>query len=210
MTYRKIGETVTDENGRAVINYSGTGAGLVELIAETTIDGSIIQSEIYSLIDCGFYDDGITSTSNGFIFNTTDIQLNVDTVGKTGTTVSNVSSTTGRTYWANKKGTPSTVDLDWDYPVAIECDILNGSSAVAFQFGRQSDNQIASRTFTQLGLINGGHLKVTFDGTNVKYFVNSETPLFTVPLSISGLCAVRFYCPASSTFKYKNFMIYPI
>jgi len=169
--------------------------------------GSIIQSETYSLIDCGFYDDGITSTSNGFIFNTTDIQLNVD---GTGTTVTNSSSSAGRTYWANKKDTASTVELDWDYPVAIECDILNGSSVVAFQFGRQSDNQVASRTFTQLGLTNGGHLKVTFDGTNVKYFVNSETPLFTVPLSISGLSAVRFYCPASSTFKYKNFMIYPI
>lgn len=42
MAYKKIDETVTDENGRAVINYTGKGAGLVELIAETTIDGSII------------------------------------------------------------------------------------------------------------------------------------------------------------------------
>ena len=165
-------------------------------------------SKTYNLFDCLYFDDGMTSASNGFIFNTTDIQLNVD---GTGTTVTNSSSSVGRTYWINKKDTASNVDLDWDSPVAVECDIINGSASVAFQFGRQSDSQIVSRTLTQLGLTNGGHLKFTFDGTNARYFVNnSNTALFTAPLSISDLSTIRFYFPASSTLKYKNFMIYPI
>ena len=171
----------------------------------------MFQSETYSLFDCEFYDDGVTSTSNGFIFNTTDIQLEVDTLGKTGTTVTNSSSSTGRTYWANKPGTSGSVDLDWDYPISIECDIVSGSNSVAFQFGRQVDSQVASRTLTQLGVTDGGHLKLTYDGTNAKYYVNnSDTPSATIPLSITGLSTVRFYCPAETSFKYKDFMIYPI
>ena len=54
MALRKIGEGVTDSNGRCIISYTGTGAGLLQLKGQCADGDSIIQSEPYSVWDTIF------------------------------------------------------------------------------------------------------------------------------------------------------------
>ena len=66
MVLRFLGESVTDSNGLAVLpdGYTGTGAGLVDIIAQTTIDESTVVSTPYEVLDCIFMDYKSDGTKN--------------------------------------------------------------------------------------------------------------------------------------------------
>ena len=61
-----LGTAVTDSNGiaRLVDGYAGTGAGEVDVSAEVTLSGSTFVSGTYPVLDCSFYDTGVTGTPN--------------------------------------------------------------------------------------------------------------------------------------------------
>lgn len=65
MVLRFLGEATTDANGLAVLSdgYVGTGAGLVDIVAKTTIDESTVVSQPSSVLDCIWYDP-IEDTTN--------------------------------------------------------------------------------------------------------------------------------------------------
>ena len=67
MVLRLIGTATTDVNGNAVLEdgYTGTGAGLVDIVAKTTIDESTVVSTPYPVKDCTIVD---TSTSDNTIW----------------------------------------------------------------------------------------------------------------------------------------------
>ena len=88
---RLIGTATTDSNGNAVLSdgYTGTGAGLVDIIAQTTIDESTVVSEPYEVMDYINFDNGLdgdssniwtgatsslTRTSTGSVFSSTSAQ----------------------------------------------------------------------------------------------------------------------------------------
>ena len=73
MVLRFLGESVTDSNGLAVLpdGYTGTGAGLVDIVAKTTIDESTVVSETYSIWDTKWYDLGTDSTHSMFATSST-------------------------------------------------------------------------------------------------------------------------------------------
>ena len=79
MVLRFLGEATTDANGLAVLSdgYVGTGAGLVDIIAKTTIDESTIVSTPYEVLDAIFYDDGTNE-------NWTNRSANPMTIDRTG------------------------------------------------------------------------------------------------------------------------------
>ena len=60
MTYRKIGEGITDNNGRITVSYTGKGAGKIQLVAK---QGNL-TSETYELIDALF--KGTNSTTGWY------------------------------------------------------------------------------------------------------------------------------------------------
>ena len=64
MEKRLIGTGTTDANGNVIIPYLGTGAGLVNLVAEATIDGSLALGTC-NILDCIIYDDGHTGQASG-------------------------------------------------------------------------------------------------------------------------------------------------
>ena len=91
MVLRLIGTATTDNNGVAVLSggYTGTGAGLVDIIAQTTIDESTVVSEPYEVMDYINFDNGLdgdssniwtgatsslTRTSTGSVFSSTSAQ----------------------------------------------------------------------------------------------------------------------------------------
>ena len=55
MEKRLIGTGTTDANGNVIIPYVGTGAGLVNLVAEATINGSFVSKTVL-VFDCFLYD----------------------------------------------------------------------------------------------------------------------------------------------------------
>ena len=65
---RLIGTATTDSNGNAVLEdgYTGTGAGLVDIIAQTTIDEQSVVSQPYDVLDCIFYDEGIVNPNTNW------------------------------------------------------------------------------------------------------------------------------------------------
>jgi len=99
MAKRLIGTGVTNENGIAVLNkdpnnqtisgYTGTGSGLIDIVAEVVVDGSIFQSNTYEVMDYINFDNGLdgdssdiwtgattslTRTSTGSVFSSTSAQ----------------------------------------------------------------------------------------------------------------------------------------
>ena len=74
MVLRFLGESVTDSNGLAVLpdGYTGTGAGLVDIVAKTTIDESTVVSQPYEVLDCIYYDDMSSDRNTNYYFNGTD------------------------------------------------------------------------------------------------------------------------------------------
>ena len=65
MALRKIGEGITDANGRFVMSYTGTGAGKLQLVAKY---GEVL-SQTYEVIDCIYYDGMTSDTNANYYFN---------------------------------------------------------------------------------------------------------------------------------------------
>ena len=57
MARRLIGTGTTDSNGKVSVTYTGTGAGKLQIVAES---GSLL-SEIYEIFDCLFKGSGTTT-----------------------------------------------------------------------------------------------------------------------------------------------------
>jgi hypothetical protein len=204
MGKRLIATGTTDSNGQVKITYTGKGAGKLQLTAES----GTLQSETYVLTDAIFYDAAVTGkTSTEWGYNSTDIQISTE---GDGTTISNV-GTTGRTYWANYPGSSKTTGDEWNSPLVVEVDMLSASDTgtnVALQLVKGSS--AISRNMSQLGVVNGGHIKIVCDGSTAKYYVNdSETPNHSQNWTETDF-SIRFYVVNGYDFKYKNFMIYPI
>ena len=75
MVLRLLGTAVTDANGLAVLSdgYTGTGAGLVDIIAQATIDESTVVSQPYEVLDCIYYDPVTSDTTSNYYINTSNV-----------------------------------------------------------------------------------------------------------------------------------------
>lgn len=64
--YRYIGQGVTNANGVASINYTGSGKGKMEVVASTDrpVSEGSLQSKIYSVLDCYVKDMGTLDDHN--------------------------------------------------------------------------------------------------------------------------------------------------
>ena len=123
-TYKYLGWGTTDENGVAHLDhdangdeiqhsYTGVGAGEVDVLAsldKPITDGSIV-SEIYSVLDCIWYDP-LTETPLKNNWYSTNLNLNTDSDG---TLITNNSS--NNLYF---KPYPSNADLMLDTPYVID------------------------------------------------------------------------------------------
>lgn len=206
MAYRKVGETVTDQNGRAVINYSGTGAGLIELIAETTIDGRTIQSEIYSILDCGFYDKATDNTKSSSWYNgNSALQVNYSS---NGTTLTNVDATaTNRHYFYNDPSI-STVKLSGMYTIlnnsAIEFEITDITSQIEVYLTDGTNNKSVPISTT-------GLYKIVIDGENIHLFKDGVEQTLTGSVVMNGTnIRVSFLLNTTNeSVTFKDFKVYP-
>lgn len=154
------------------------------------------------------YDSGVTGSANENAFTYNDTYVTA-TIAATGTTVANPDTSDGRVYAAQKPGT-TTSAYDWEAPITVEFDIVEGDGTVRVQmFESNTSGGYVSQTLTQLGVASGGHVRFTYDGTEAKYYVDGATsPTYTAEIEFENLAEIRFYLPTSTSFEYKNFKIY--
>ena len=204
MARRLIGTAVTDANGEATITYTGTGAGKLDVVAES---GTFV-SEPYEVLDCTFLDIATTGKKNSNW--NKGSALTVSDPSDEGTTFSASSST------LNSGRYIATTGLTGDFRVEFE---MKSSYGVRFGVTNSTANMTSSTYFMTLseytefrewkiecinGVLtayifhNGAWESLTMSGDSAD---TSSTLYFAFAISASG---------TTYTGVYRNLKIYPI
>lgn len=222
LKYRYLGKGVTDSNGIAhmtedaegqtVTGYTGTGRGLTDIIASTddstAISDSSIQSEIYEVLDCKWYDFGTDSTNNIWL-NSSTMTVNY------GTDCATLTETTS--------GTTGVLVTDSNHVIqpndVFEFDFMqvDGSTAYSPIYIRNRTNGASLSNFS---LYNIGrpvlntwiHLKCQIIDTTLYIYVDDNPTPVERPMSNTDT-GYRLYLNTPTditTLKYKNFKVYPV
>lgn len=213
MPRRLIGTGITNSQGIAIMNkdsqgqtitgYTGTGAGKIQIIAES----GELTSTTHTLTDCYFYDT-CTTNHDQWLTATPD-RLEV-TNTNTGMTITGT-STSAYTLFANKKGT-STGLYDYDGEFCIEFDVtaIESSGSTVQIYDGVEDTSEHLYQFSLGSVTAGSHVKIEYKNNTVKVYVDdtvirtTNNVRFTEPVRIG----FRGYVEWSVTVKY--FMIYAI
>ena len=199
MARRLIGTAVTDANGEATITYTGTGAGQLNVVAES---GTFV-SETYSIHDCLFADRGDgTLNSNWGWYNTTGSA----SITSNGISISNTGSVFGVFYAddPNKTGR-----YDWETPHCVEFDVVSStdfSKALIYYFDGNYQGFINS--FSNFNIQNGSHVKIVNTGERVELFVDGVSKQASNRSMTPDW--VGFRLNSGGDLVFKNFEIYPI
>ena len=157
------------------------------------------QSETYSLWDTLFFDDGVSGTAN---WNNYQSRLDV-TTDSTGTTITRNSTGSYNGHYIAKNGET------FNSPVIIEMQLLDYSTTtmMGFDFESSSDNMFS---FADLNIPKNCYLKLIYDGTTVKAYINgSTTPVGEYSLSALSNFKIEFYIRNTNSYiKFKDFKIY--
>ena len=206
MVLRFLGESVTDSNGLAVLpdGYTGTGAGLVDIVAKTTIDESTVVSQPYTVLDAIVYDKAYP-TSNDYNsdmwFGSPNWTINTD---ENGTTISTGTNTGYRLYTASSSGTSPYKDFTEDF--AVEFIFIEYTGTVIMRVGNDTSKD---KYLSSLGVTSGDVVKLEVSSSNIKYYVNGEEIVAQRETYQSGASFFSFRINTGSL-KYKDFKIYPI
>ena len=197
MARRLIGTGTTDSNGRVTIEYTGTGAGRVQVTAETT-DGSL-SSETYEILDAIFLDWAVTGDKNDNWINYSN-RLTVET-DDTGTLLTGYASSNGY-YFANGDNP----FIFSDYTCEFDVVEIAGSS----RWYHQNSNTNNENVFVLNTWINSAcHVRITVeDGVATLYVDDVQKTTFNLTVESPYELGFRFTNGTSNTLKYKNFLIY--
>lgn len=208
MAQRLLGTATTNSQGVAVLSnaYTGSGAGKIDVVVTTDIDGSIVVSQPSIVHDCIKYDKGNTANTIWTTGNNNNAQL--DLVDNSYRKLSEI--TTGTDAW---------VYLKIDHQCALEFDVKLTSTnygAKFFQFGQSANANTKGEDSLLQPLQNGDwhHIKLTFDN-GVASMSSPETST-TKSISISNYDAssdmyFRFRTISDVTeISFKEFEYYPI
>ena len=203
MTRRLLGTGTTDSNGRVSINYTGVGAGKLQIVA---VSGTL-ESNTYELIDAITYDKG-TSTQYKDMWTGTDYTL---------TRYADYSEITEST-----SGTSALMRNTGDYNVS-------NTGTIEFDFmqvdGPTNYSPIYIRTKTggaNVGNVNLNtlgesietwfHVRIVFDGSSTAKIYTPNSP-DGVSISLSTTYdsyGLAFSTPSSgmTTLRFKEFVVY--
>lgn len=203
MARRLIGTAVTDSNGEATITYTGTGAGKLNVVAES---GTFL-SETYELIDCGFYDEAIDNTkASSYAHND---QLTV-AYSLSGTTLTHINDNTTNVHFLYNDSAISSTKVSGYYTIlnnmAIEFDLTELS-------GTQIEVYLTDGTNNRsIGLTSTGHYKLVLDGQRINLFKNGEEQTLPETTTMTGTnIRWSFLLNAyNESLTFRNLMIYPI
>ena len=111
-------------------------------------------------------------------------------------------------YMPNKEGTATSITdvTEWTPSFALELDIVDFSDNTKSNIGIST----VGRSLAQLGITGATHLKVTYDGTSVKYYKdNSTTETYSASLTTNPVY-ISIGVNSGHYLTIKNVEIYPI
>ena len=202
MARRLIGTGTTDAQGRCVIEYTGTGAGLVNLQAEYSNEKDTIQSDVVNVFDAIFYDKGITGAKNE---NWTNFNNRLTVVtGDTGTTLTGYESANG--YYIARGDNPFTFT---DYTAEFTVVGTTNSQVKWFHQNRANTNENVFAFNTNWFQQDENNVKITVSNGVATLEVNG-TQRATTNLTIASPyeVAFRFANGTQNTITYKDLQIY--
>ena len=206
MVLRLLGTAVTDANGLAVLpdGYTGTGAGEIEVVAKTEIDDRILQSETYTVWDCTFYDDGVSTPHNTNYVNQNNIVVEYLS---TGTKVYSTSTSGSRYYRTSISSNTDWRDSSTDYQIELDFEFERESGS-ASNVGFGGNGVDLHTLFGSAVLTGSGHLKIITDGDTANFYLDDwTTPVQKTMSSNNGL---YFFIYKNASITFKDLKIYPI
>ena len=219
-TYNYLGYGVTDNQGKAKLeydaqgnplthSYTGTGAGKVDIVAslDSEITESSLVSETYEITDCGFYDKATDNTKASSYYNYNSL-IDVSYSDNGTKLTHSEDSTTNRHFYYNSNAI-SSVQISGMYTIlnnmAIEFDLteINGTIDVYLTDGSNSRG---------ISLNSTGHYKITIDGERLHLFKDGVEQSLSGTVTMTG-DNIRWSFLLNSydeSLTFKNLMIYPI
>ena len=182
----------TDNNGECTYTYTGTGAGKIDLKAKYRS----LQSEIYEVLDCVFKDIG--TSSDYTTWGTQEIPLSRDTDCTT--------LNPNATFQIQRQEINDT-----DLCVEFDMNITYTSSEDILRYLNAYTKKVAFST-SNLGVTSGEwyHIKLVRSGSTITPYVDDVAKTSkTVEDTITHFAFV-LNNEKTTTFKYKNFKMYPI
>lgn len=197
MALELIDTQTTDSNGEASITYTGAGAGEIEFRAKV----STLLQETYGIGDYLFWDNGVDENTNWL---NTGVTVSRDSTGALLTNNSN----TNYFYRANKPGTSSD-QYDWEAPFVVEYDVVsitNAGNVLSYIYDGVNENLIKTMASNTLGVTDGSHVRITYDGETCHMFVD-DVEKYNISLESTRKFQIGWRIN-NATLKYKNFKIY--
>lgn len=207
MVRRLIGTAVTDSNGEATITYTGTGAGKLNIVAES---GTFV-SEAYEVLDCLWIDKGTATEHKTSWYNYNDL-LTVDYPELyNATRVRKLESDTTQRYYYYNDPTISTTKIGGynsiTTPSAIEFDVLSYVGTIQLSLYDGTNTAIHE-------ISANGHYKIECNGSTATFSIkngDSYSQLSTPKTFTGSNFRFGFGLNAENEgIVFKDFMIYPI
>lgn len=161
------------------------------------------QSEIYEVLDCEWYDDCTVLTHNTNWFNRNNLSVEYLDSGLKLTGGSNTGN-----YMPNKEGTATSIAdvTEWSPSFALELDIVDFDDATKTNVGIST----VGRNLSQLSITGATHLKIVYDGSQVKYYKDgSTTATYTGNLTTDPVY-ISIGVGSGYSITIKDVKIYPI
>lgn len=205
---RVIGSGTTNSNGQIVIPYTGVGAGKLQLKAKATVNGSIIQSETYSILDAMFYDTCTTGTQTVW-YNESNVGTSVTDTGM----VISLTTSGNKYIWAKKQDTTPSQRSDANQfapSFNVEFDVAEYTGTVYLQIS-DGTNGDRNRTISQMGVTTSNHILIEVRSDSIKYYKDG-TEITGIRYSniTQGTSRVGIFLQNTASVKIKDFKIYPI
>ena len=191
MARRLIGTAVTDANGEATITYTGTGAGQLNVVAES---GTFV-SETFSVLDALMYDEGTSDKSSDWSLSSVTY-----TVASDGILLDNQS---GANRWSIPKVNGSAsgyITSGEDYCMEVDIKNNNATQISLIIGGASTDvkNNVSTSDWT--------HIKFYTDGNTLYVQINDGTPT-SKSISYSN-SYVQFRVGNGESYYFKNLKLY--
>ena len=192
----KLGEAVTDSNGIAVFEYTGTGSGLMDVRA---VNGDV-QSEPYPVIDCTWIDEATSGSYDTTKWNVYNASVSTGT-------------SDGRTITGNTNNQFYTkINITDDFCILVEAKTNNSNNyRLGFRIGSTNTILYCQNTNTDFKYFRFKRIDGVFTMESSTDGVNWTTETKSSSLESTDYVNFVFVLTASdSSVSYRNFRLYPI
>ena len=194
-----VARLTKDPNGQTINGYVGSGVGEVDFVASLDnpiVDGSIV-SEIYSVLDGLYFEDGTSDKSSNWNLSSVGYSSNGEYV-----TLNNQS---GGNRWCTLKIGSSTSYLDSSLDYCMEIDVKKDTATDIRLILDNTNVYVQSYTSAS----DFTHIKIYTSRSQSKVFYIIDGVTREVAMATAN-GNIQFRVANGESYSFKNFVVYPI